>query len=94
MSLIEASVFDAAAPGPRLIVPGAVHGSKTCGTRSIERLLAAPSDNEDRIVNGLCPLLADHDVLLDLHSYRSGGPLRAGARMRQHGDPHSTTEAP
>ena len=117
MSLVEASVFEAAAPGPRLIVLGAVHGNETCGTRAIERLLAelaagrqrvvrgrltlvpvanrlayergsrggdrnlnrqlaptaAPADNEDRIANELCPLLAAHDVLLDLHSFRSGG---------------------
>ena len=28
------------APGPRLIVLGAVHGNETCGTRAIERVLA------------------------------------------------------
>lgn len=118
MSLVEATTFDGSAPGPRLIVLGAVHGNETCGTRAIERLLAelaagrqrivrgrltlvpvtnrlayergaragdrnlnrqlaptpAPADNEDRIANELCPLLARHDVLLDLHSFRSGGP--------------------
>lgn len=49
------------------------------GTRSGDRNLnrelaptAAPADNEDRIANELCPLLAEHDVLLDLHSFRSG----------------------
>jgi len=47
------------------------------GDRNLNRELApttAPADNEDRIANELCPLLADHDVLLDLHSFRSGGP--------------------
>lgn len=47
------------------------------GDRNLNRLLAptaTPSDNEDRIANELCPLLAQHDVLLDLHSFRSGGP--------------------
>jgi uncharacterized protein len=46
------------------------------GDRNLNRRLAptaAPADNEDRIANELCPLLADHDVLLDLHSFRSGG---------------------
>jgi predicted deacylase len=32
-----------------------------------------PQDNEDRIANVLCPLLASHDVLLDLHSFQSAG---------------------
>lgn len=46
------------------------------GDRNLNRHLAptaAPADNEDRIANALCPLLADHDVLLDLHSFRSAG---------------------
>jgi predicted deacylase len=33
----------------------------------------APQDYEDRIANVLCPLLAAHDVLLDLHSFHTGG---------------------
>ena len=105
------------APGPRLIVTGAVHGNETAGTQGIRRVLAeidagdieivrggvtfvpvcnplaynhmrrmgernlnrrlqptaTPQDNEDRIANALCPLLAEHDVLLDLHSFRSPG---------------------
>lgn len=47
------------------------------GERNLNRNLAptdAPADNEDRIANELCPLLARHDVLLDLHSFRSAGP--------------------
>jgi uncharacterized protein len=50
------------------------------GTRSGERNLnrrlmptREPHDNEDRIANLLCPWLAAHDVLLDLHSFRSAG---------------------
>jgi len=109
--------FAALAPGPRLIVLGAVHGNETAGPRGIERALAEiergevaiargavtfvpvanplayakgerfgernlnrrllptakPRDNEDRIANVLCPLLAEHDVLLDLHGFRSPG---------------------
>jgi predicted deacylase len=104
-------------PGPRLIVLGAVHGDETCGTRAIERVLAAldagtmtlvagrvtfvPVTNplayaqkrrtgdrnlnrklqptttareyEDHVANWLCPLLAGHEVLLDLHSFRAPG---------------------
>ncbi len=110
-------VFAGLAPGPRLIVTGAVHGNETAGTRGIERVLgdiergeidivrgqvslvpvcnplayregrrmgdrnlnrrlqpsAAPQDYEDRIARVLCRWLAEHDVLLDLHSFRSPG---------------------
>ena len=109
------------APGPRLIVTGAVHGNETAGTKGIRRVLAeidgsdieivrgsvtfvpvcnplaynhmrrmgdrnlnrrlqpkdpkdpTPQDNEDRIAGVLCKWLAEHDVLLDLHSFRSPG---------------------
>jgi predicted deacylase len=103
------------APGPRLIITGAVHGNETCGTEAIMRVMErldsgalriaagsvtfvpvtnplayalgrragernlnrnlfpnpAPNDFEDRIANWLCPLLAQHDVLLDLHSFNA-----------------------
>lgn len=45
------------------------------GERNLNRSLfpnAAPQDFEDRVANWLCPLLASHDVLLDLHSFQSG----------------------
>jgi predicted deacylase len=105
------------APGPRLMVSGAVHGNEVCGTLAIRRVLAElesgalvirrgsvtfvpvcnplafqrghragdrnlnralepkpdPRDNEDRLANWLCPLLQQHDGLLDLHSFHSGG---------------------
>ena len=103
------------APGPRVIVLGAVHGNETCGTRAIQRVLEEidqqklaivsgcvtfvptanplayargeregernlnrnltpkehPEDFEDHLANWLCPLLAQHEVLLDLHSFRA-----------------------
>ena len=109
--------YASAAPGPRLVVLGAVHGDEVCGTRAIERVLAeidagalrltggqvtfvpvtnplayaqgrrtgdrnlnrrllptpTPRDHEDHVANWLCPLLARHEVLLDLHSFRSPG---------------------
>jgi predicted deacylase len=134
--------FSALAPGPRLIVTGAVHGNETAGTRGIERVIAEiecgevpivrgtvtfvpvtnplayakgqrsgdrnlnrrlqpttnPQDNEDRIANVLCPLLAEHDVLLDLHSFRSPGQpfvLRGPADNRGTLEPfaHAAAEA-
>jgi predicted deacylase len=44
------------------------------GERNLNRNLfpnAAPQDFEDRVANWLCPLLAGHDVLLDLHSFNA-----------------------
>ncbi len=44
------------------------------GERNLNRNLfpnAAPQDFEDQIANWLCPLLAQHDVLLDLHSFNA-----------------------
>ena len=46
------------------------------GERNLNRNLqpgVAPVDHEDRIAQVLCPLLARHDVLLDLHSFHSIG---------------------
>jgi predicted deacylase len=105
------------APGPRLMITGAVHGNEVCGTLAIHRLMAdldrgdrviargqltvvpvsnplayklqrragdrnlnralAPTETphafEDHVANWLCPLLARHDVLLDLHSFQASG---------------------
>ena len=44
------------------------------GERNLNRNLfpnPQPQDFEDRIANWLCPLLAQHDVLLDLHSFNA-----------------------
>lgn len=114
---LRSHTFHGLAPGPRLLVTGAVHGNETCGTRAITQLMeeidngklgiergtvtfvpvtnplayrlkqrmgernlnrnmapsAIPQDFEDRIANVLCPLLDAHDVLLDLHSFHTGG---------------------
>ncbi len=50
------------------------------GDRNLNRNLrpvATPGDFEDHIANWLCPLLARHDVLLDLHSTRAKNPAFA-----------------
>jgi len=109
--------FHGLAPGPKLLVLGAVHGNEVCGAKAITQLLqefdkgeisiergsvtfvpvsnplayqlrqrtgernlnrnmapsAIPQDFEDRIANVLCPLFEAHDVLLDLHSFHTGG---------------------
>lgn len=113
----QSIAFSGLAPGPRLIVLGAVHGNETCGTRAIRRIVPeieagalnivagrvsfvpvanplayargqrmgdrnlnrnlaltdAPVEFEDRVANWLCPLLAAHDALLDLHSFHTAG---------------------
>ena len=114
---LRTHTYHGLAPGPRLMVLGAVHGNEVCGTLAIGQLLqdfdnsviniergsvtfvpitnplayqlkrrfgdrnlnrnmapsAIPQDIEDRIANLLCPLLDAHDVLLDLHSFHTGG---------------------
>ena len=46
------------------------------GERNLNRSFRpseAPADHEARLTNLLCPLLARHEVLLDLHSFQSAG---------------------
>lgn len=46
------------------------------GDRNLNRGLQptdAPGEFEDEVANWLCPLLASHDVLLDLHSFQGEG---------------------
>ena len=46
------------------------------GDRNLNRNLFPnenPQDFEDRVANWLCPLLARHEVLLDLHSFKAAG---------------------
>ena len=46
------------------------------GDRNLNRGLGptdAPKEFEDEVANWLCPLLASHDVLLDLHSFQGQG---------------------
>ena len=50
------------------------------GDRNLNRNLypvAQPANFEDHIANWLCPLLASHEVLLDLHSTRAQNPAFA-----------------
>ena len=114
---LRTHTFHGLAPGPALLVLGAVHGNEVSGTHAIMQLLqdidagsvtiergsvtfvpitnplahqlkrrfgdrnlnrnmapsAIPQDFEDRLANVLCPLLDAHDVLLDLHSFHTGG---------------------
>jgi uncharacterized protein len=60
--------------------PLAYNHMRRAGDRNLNRRLrpqapgdTSPGDYEDRVANALCPLLAAHDVLLDLHSFRSPG---------------------
>jgi predicted deacylase len=54
--------------------PLAYQRGERAGDRNLNRNLGPkdpPIDFEDRVANWLCPLLARHDVLLDLHSTRA-----------------------
>ena len=54
--------------------PLAYQLNRRAGDRNLNRNLfpkADPQDFEDHISNWLCPLLAQHDVLLDLHSFNA-----------------------
>ena len=56
--------------------PLAYAKSQRHGQRNLNRRLLptdAPVEFEDRVANVLCPWLAAHDVLLDLHSFSSPG---------------------
>jgi len=56
--------------------PLAYANGRRTGDRNLNRKLQptqTPREHEDHVANWLCPLLAEHDVLLDLHSFRSPG---------------------
>ena len=56
--------------------PLAYQKQQRVGDRNLNRNLTPtdqPVDFEDRIGNWLCPILAQHDILLDLHSFHTGG---------------------
>ena len=56
--------------------PLAYANGRRAGDRNLNRKLGPterPADHEDHVANWLCPLLAAHDVLLDLHSFQSPG---------------------
>jgi uncharacterized protein len=56
--------------------PLAYQKGQRAGDRNLNRNLRPntdPQDYEDRIANVLCPVLAEHEVLLDLHSFHTAG---------------------
>ena len=56
--------------------PLAYERAQRAGERNLNRNLgptAEPKEFEDHIANWLCPLMARHDVLLDLHSFQAVG---------------------
>ena len=60
--------------------PLAYSRHERAGDRNLNRNLSpksAPQDFEDHVANWLCPLLTQHDVLLDLHSTRAQNPAFA-----------------
>ena len=56
--------------------PLAYANNQRAGDRNLNRNLnpsPKPQNFEDHVANWLCPLLAQHDVLLDLHSFHTPG---------------------
>ena len=59
-----------------VVNPLAYQKKQRQGDRNLNRNLGIklhPQDFEDHVANVLCPLLAAHDVLLDLHSFHTAG---------------------
>ena len=57
-----------------IVNPLAYQKQQRSGDRNLNRNLfpnPQPQDFEDRIANWLCPLMGQHDVLLDLHSFNA-----------------------
>ncbi|HEY1057554.1 MAG TPA: succinylglutamate desuccinylase/aspartoacylase family protein [Limnobacter sp.] len=55
--------------------PLAYNRQQRNGDRNLNRNLTpttTPADFEDHVANWLCPLLAQHEVLLDIHSFQKG----------------------
>ena len=55
--------------------PKAYRLNRRAGDRNLNRRLAPvdqPEQYEDYVANWLCPILAEHDGLLDLHTFQSG----------------------
>lgn len=77
--------------------PLAYQRQQRSGDRNLNRNLtptAKPVDFEDHIANWLCPLLADHEVLLDLHSFHTGGqPFAMLGPLDNSGDLEPFTQA-
>ena len=70
--------------------PLAYAKGERAGDRNLNRNLAptgTPVDFEDRVANWLCPLLARHEILLDLHSTRAKNPAFAMLGPRDNDGP-------
>src|SRR5471032_744436 len=70
--------------------PLAYAKGERAGERNLNRNLfphPAPRDFEDHVANWLCPLLARHDVLLDLHSFHAAGEAFAMVGPRDNDGP-------
>src|SRR3982750_1235534 len=69
---------------------------RRAGDRNLNRKLAptpTPREHEDHVANWLCPLLAEHEVLLDLHSFRAPGVPFVFIGPRDNGGPPGAVPA-
>ena len=79
LSEIDAKILDLVAGSVTFVPitnPLAYERGQRAGERNLNRNLgptAEPKEFEDHIANWLCPLMANHDALLDLHSFQAVG---------------------
>jgi len=79
LSEIDAKTLDLVAGSVTFVPitnPLAYERGQRAGERNLNRNLGPtpePREFEDHIANWLCPLMANHDVLLDLHSFQAVG---------------------
>jgi len=79
LSEIDATTLDLVAGSVTFVPitnPLAYERGQRAGERNLNRNLGPtpePREFEDHIANWLCPLMANHDVLLDLHSFQAVG---------------------
>jgi len=72
MQTIEVVQYRSLAPGPRLLVLGAVHGNETCGTGAIRAVSAAFATGERRLLRGVLTLVPVANPVAHARGTREG----------------------
>jgi uncharacterized protein len=71
VQLVSGSVTFVPITNPKAYVQNTRNGDRNLNRRL--RPTTTPKEFEDHVANWLCPLMAQHDVLLDLHSFQAQG---------------------
>ncbi len=70
--VFETISFEALAPGPRVLITGAVHGNEPCGPKAITRAIAAFRSGQRRVVRGSVTFVPVVNGLAYLKNAREG----------------------